>query len=100
MMIAGDTNIEDIRLVGGSYNYSGNVQILYNGTWGTICDSGWSYNDARVACRYVILKIPHTPIDTNMFFCLACWDSVLQHVQFQMLDMAGQLRLFPSGCLT
>ena len=40
-----------IHLRGGSTSRSGRVEICVDGTWGTVCDDGWSYNDARVACR-------------------------------------------------
>lgn len=45
--------IEDIRLADGTYgDYMGRVELLVNGTWGTVCNDDWSYPDARTACRY------------------------------------------------
>ena len=41
----------DIRLVGGSYQWEGRVEIYFSGTWGTITDSQWTSNDAQAVCR-------------------------------------------------
>ena len=45
------SNTGDVRLVNGPSNMEGTVEICLNGTWGTIVDDGWGYQDARVVCR-------------------------------------------------
>jgi len=41
----------EIRLVNGSNNLEGRVEILYNGRWRKICDDSWTIEDAYVICR-------------------------------------------------
>ncbi|NXL74768.1 MARCO protein, partial [Leptocoma aspasia] len=38
-----------VRIVGGSRR--GRVEILHKGSWGTICDDGWTIREAGVVCR-------------------------------------------------
>uniref|UniRef100_A0A9J8A2K5 Soluble scavenger receptor cysteine-rich domain-containing protein SSC5D n=1 Tax=Cyprinus carpio carpio TaxID=630221 RepID=A0A9J8A2K5_CYPCA len=42
---------KNVKLVDGSSECDGRVQILYNEQWGAVCHSGWDLADATVLCQ-------------------------------------------------
>ena len=40
-----------VRLTGGNFISEGLVEVYCNGQWGTVCDDGFSSDDANTVCK-------------------------------------------------
>ena len=44
-------NYGDVRLVDGSHQYEGRVEVCIANQWGTVCSNSWDSTDATVVCK-------------------------------------------------
>ncbi|XP_060563145.1 deleted in malignant brain tumors 1 protein-like [Ruditapes philippinarum] len=47
-----------VRLMNGSNPYEGRLEVWHDGSWGTVCDGGFTVLSATVVCK--MLHYPHT----------------------------------------
>ena len=50
VLAAGGLDLQ-VRLQAGGSNDSGRVEVLYQGSWGTVCDANFDDSAAAVVCR-------------------------------------------------
>ncbi|VDH99035.1 Hypothetical predicted protein [Mytilus galloprovincialis] len=57
-----------VRLVDGLKPYEGRVEVSHDGQWGTICNNGFTVNDARVICRMLGFETENVTVYANATF--------------------------------
>uniref|UniRef100_A0A1X7U1B7 Deleted in malignant brain tumors 1 protein n=1 Tax=Amphimedon queenslandica TaxID=400682 RepID=A0A1X7U1B7_AMPQE len=74
-------NNSDIRLVGGSNDNEGRVEVCQFNQWGTVCDDSWNAPDAQVACRQLGLPFSGAVAYGSAYFGLGSGAIILDDMQ-------------------
>ena len=63
----------DVRLVGGSNDLEGRVEVCINNAWGTVCNELFSSDDAQVVCNQVgVLHNGTYRPEAVVLSCISC----------------------------
>ena len=68
----------EVRLVGGSSETEGTVEVCHNKTWGIVSGLGWGEEDARVTCRQLHFSV-------EGMYCTCITFSFTAHCRFLFL---------------
>jgi deleted-in-malignant-brain-tumors protein 1 len=58
----------DVRLVGGTNELEGTVELCYNKFWGPVCHRSWDVTDANVVCKQLGYQSKGSTRFTNAYF--------------------------------
>ena len=62
---------DETRLVDGGMYYEGRVEYCQFGVWGTICDNGWTAEEAAVVCTKLDFPSEGKFSDACVFLCVS-----------------------------
>ena len=91
----------EVRLIGGSSETEGTVEVCHNKTWGMVSGLGWGEEDARVICRQLQLPVkglmPYLRTIVSVTICTAGFHSYVdspfgkprQTVHFSAVQCVG-----------
>ena len=57
-----------VRLVGGNTSFEGQVEVMHNGRWGSVCSQSWDTVDGLVVCRQFGFQHNAVEVSTNAEF--------------------------------
>ena len=55
----------EVRLIGGTNELEGRVEVCINRAWGTVCDNNWDTLDGNVICK----QLGFQPTGTGQPLC-------------------------------